>query len=139
VSRYLRGEDETAWLYRPDSNDNPDLTRRFWDEFAASPHWCPPFAHGVTTTSVKNEGQLRAALASTQESRDAVVLRNDIYLADGKVYDFTGIRFITEQGEYSIARWNVLYNSQGGILVIPQGAAVTLIEAEALASIIQRE
>ena len=139
VSRYLRGEDETAWLHRPDfvpapteANPNPvanpDIQRRFWDQFAPNPHWCPPFAHGVTAISVRNEGQLRAALASTAASRDRVILLNDIYLTAGVTYDFSGLRLITEPGEFSIGSPLVIYRSGGGRLIIPAGAVVLNLE-----------
>ena len=142
VSRYLQGQDETAWLYRPDahisyradspnSSVDPNLTRRFWDKYAANaqgpnPHWCPPFAHDVTTISVRNEGQLRAALASTAATKDKVVLMGSIDLIHGTTYNFTGINFVTSAGSYSIAKPDTTYHSPGGKLMVPAGATVTI-------------
>lgn len=125
VSSYLRGEDATAWLHRPGSHENPDLTRRWWDEFAGNPHWCAPFAHQIGTISVKNEGQLRAALASTAASKDIVVLLNDIRLVNDAIYDFTSVTFVTEPGEYSIAG-DKKFTSPGGKLIVPSGAEVAV-------------
>ncbi|MCL2862980.1 MAG: hypothetical protein FWE54_02675 [Methanimicrococcus sp.] len=131
VSRYLRGEDSTSWLHRPDSSANPDVTRRFWDSYSANPHWCAPFVHGLTTISVKNEGQLRAALASTSASKERIVLRDAIELVDGAAYDFTGITFVFAAGEYSICNaGSVVHTSDGGVLIVPSGAEVTVTGSE---------
>jgi hypothetical protein len=140
IAVFLKGEDETAWLHRPGFTASLDTDRRFWDAFAANPHWCAPYSHNITTISVKNEGQLRAALASQAASKTTIVLLNDIELVNGHVYNFAfypsigGTRtlkditeFITAQGTYSIfGSDKAVYVSGGGMLIVPANSQITI-------------
>jgi hypothetical protein len=50
LSLYVRGVDETSWIYWPgmtktvDDEEVPDEVR-FWDALIGEPHWCSPGTH----------------------------------------------------------------------------------------------